>query len=142
MAKHNVGAKNGMWKGGRVVASNGYVLVRVGVGHHLADVRGYAYEHRLVAEQKLGRQMKVGEVVHHKNEIKTDNRPENIEVVESIAHHSVEHRKHDRGRRLPGQPSPVVSCACGCGATFSKFDSNNRPRSYVSGHNVGARREC
>lgn len=44
-----------MWKGGRSIASNGYVLVRVGKKHHLADVRGYAYEHRIVAEQKLGR---------------------------------------------------------------------------------------
>lgn len=42
------------WKGGRSIASNGYMLVRVGLSHHLADVRGYAYEHRLVAEQKIG----------------------------------------------------------------------------------------
>src|SRR4051812_41815968 len=45
---------NPNWRGGRSIASNGYIIVRVGVGHHLADVRGYAYEHRLVAEQKLG----------------------------------------------------------------------------------------
>ena len=65
MASWNVGDKNGMWRGGRTVASNGYVLVRVGIGHHLADVRGYAYEHRLVAEAKFGRRLLRGEVVHH-----------------------------------------------------------------------------
>lgn len=54
MAKWNTGEKNGLWKGGRSVASNGYVLIRVGVDHPLADVRGYAYEHRVVAEQKKG----------------------------------------------------------------------------------------
>lgn len=42
------GPDNPNWRGGRSVASNGYMLVRAGVGHHLADVRGYAYEHRLV----------------------------------------------------------------------------------------------
>ena len=48
------GEVNGQWKGGRTVASNGYILIRVGKEHHLADVRGYAYEHRLIAETKLG----------------------------------------------------------------------------------------
>lgn len=52
------GTDNPMWKGGRSVASNGYVLIRVGVEHHLADVRGYAYEHRVVAEQKIKRALK------------------------------------------------------------------------------------
>lgn len=50
-------ALNPNWKGGRSIASNGYVLIKVGTGHHLADVRGYAYEHRLVAERKLGRRL-------------------------------------------------------------------------------------
>lgn len=40
---------------------------------------------------------------------------------------------------------PIVSCACGCGATFRQLDGHNkRARRYVSGHN-GPRaqiREC
>lgn len=140
MAKHNVGAKNGMWKGGRLVASNGYVLVRVGRDHHLADVRGYAYEHRLVAEEKIGRRLRRGEVIHHKNEIRTDNRPENLEVTASIAHHRAEHRKPTTTKRLPGENNPLVECGCGCGQRFEKYDSSNRPRRFVTGHNVGARR--
>lgn len=140
MAKHNVGAKNGMWKGGRSIASNGYVLVRVGTDHHLADVRGYAYEHRLVAEQKLGRRLKRGELVHHVNHVKTDNRPDNLDVVTSHAHHRAEHRiHHDRGLRDPGAPNPTITCACGCGSRFRKFDNANRPRRFVSGHNGGTR---
>src|SRR5205809_93254 len=35
----------------------GYILLFVGKDHHLADVRGYAYEHRIVAEQAIGRQL-------------------------------------------------------------------------------------
>lgn len=51
------GSLNANWRGGRSIASNGYVLIRVGTGHHLADVRGYAYEHRVVAENSLGRRL-------------------------------------------------------------------------------------
>jgi hypothetical protein len=43
--------KSANWKGGKTVTSRGYVLVWVGKDHPLADVRGYAYEHRLVAAQ-------------------------------------------------------------------------------------------
>jgi hypothetical protein len=52
MTIHQTGPKNGMWRGGKSLASNGYILIRVGNDHPLADVRGYAYEHRLVAQEK------------------------------------------------------------------------------------------
>lgn len=130
------GPRNGAWRGGRSVASNGYVLVRVGTSHHLADVRGYAYEHRVVAEQKLGRRLQDGELVHHLNENKQDNRPENLEVKASIAHHRAEHRLTEHGLRGPDDPNPEISCACGCGTTFLRFDEGNRPRRFVTGHNT------
>lgn len=129
------GPANPSWKGGRSVASNGYVLIRVGKDHHLADVRGYAYEHRLVAEEKLGRRLRSGEIPHHINGIKTDNRPENIEVVESGFAHRVRHRAKDAGRQVPHESNRFVACACGCGTMFAKYDAGGRPRRYVSGHN-------
>lgn len=135
MAKWNIGPKNGMWKGGRSVASNGYVLIRVGKDHHLADVRGYAYEHRLIAEKKLGRKLRKGELGHHDNEIKTDNRPSNIIPTTRRRHLSL-HRKPGSKRRLPGQRNPFVKCKCGCGQQFRRFDAGNRPRIFVSGHNI------
>lgn len=36
---------------------------------------------REIAEETIGRYLKTWEVVHHKNEIKTDNRPENLQVM-------------------------------------------------------------
>ena len=47
---------NPNWRGGRIVDPRGYVLVRVGVGHPLADVRGYAYvrRERAAAAVRLG----------------------------------------------------------------------------------------
>ena len=131
----NTGVNNPNWKGGRSVASNGYIIVRVGVDHHLADVRGYAYEHRIVAEQKLGRRLCKGEQPHHINGNKQDNRPENLVVMKSMAHHRNQHRKRNTERKLADQPNPTIICQCGCGALFGKFDNDGRPRVFVSGHN-------
>lgn len=125
---------NPNWKGGRSVASNGYVLIRVGEGHPLADVRGYAYEHRLIAFAKLGRPLEPGEHVHHIDGDKQNNDWSNIEVL-THAEHFVEHRKLGSKRRLPGELNPVALCACGCGETFDRYDASGRPRKFVSGHN-------
>lgn len=60
--------------------------------------------HRLVAEQMLGRKLKRGEVVHHKNGDTTDDRPENLEVMTR--------REHSRLHRLghvPDGPAPVTT---------------------------------
>ena len=126
---------NPMWKGGRSISSHGYVLIRVGSDHHLADIRGYAYEHRLIAEEKLGRKLRKREIVHHINENKQDNRPENIRVLENIAEHRLRHRSKNSNLRLPNESNPIITCLCGCGLEFRKVDVVGRPRMYVSGHN-------
>lgn len=136
MAKHNIGPKNGMWKGGRTVTEHGYVLIRVGTKHHLSDSRGYAYEHRLVAESLLGRRLKLFEQIHHKNGARNDNRVSNIEVTAGRAHHAVLHRTKSIGLQLPGEVNQMTICSCGCGTAFLKFDKWGRPRRYISGHNM------
>lgn len=137
----NFGQDNHNWRGGRSLASNGYQLIRVGIGHPMADVRGYAYEHRIVAAEKVGRMLDHREHVHHVDGDKTNNRPENLEVLPA-AWHRVEHRKLNKGRRLPNQPNVETSCACGCGATFPAFDDTGRPRRFVHGHNPNAEPVC
>ncbi|MHA1769306.1 MAG: HNH endonuclease [Candidatus Thorarchaeota archaeon] len=47
--------------------------------------------HRWKAEKKLGRKLKPGEVVHHRNRFKTDNRYSNIEVMQSRKVHRARH---------------------------------------------------
>ena len=50
--------------------------------------------HRLEAEKKLKRALRRGEVVHHRNRDKTDNRHRNLWVFPNQAAHDAAHR-HD-----------------------------------------------
>ena len=52
-----------------------------------AETQQTYYEHRAVAAKKLGRPLRAGEVVHHENSDKTDNRPENVTVFSSHRGH-------------------------------------------------------
>jgi hypothetical protein len=75
------------WKGGRTLNKDGYVEI-YSLGHPNAKKHThYILEHRLVMEEQLGRFLLKTEVVHHRNGVKTDNRPENLEVFESNAKH-------------------------------------------------------
>lgn len=59
--------------------------------HPRAYDDGCIYEHILVAEEKLGRVLKNEEYVHHKDECKTNNNPENLMVFDSNSSHMAFH---------------------------------------------------
>ncbi len=51
------------------------------------------HTHRVIAEQKLGRPLAKGEVVHHKDGNILNNHPDNIEILTSQSEHAKIHRK-------------------------------------------------
>ena len=91
----NKGRRHGMWCGGRIGHSDGYVYIHVetlaakeqALYGNMADQNGYILEHRLVAARKLGRSLTQNEIAHHENGKRDDNRPENISVIASPGEH-------------------------------------------------------
>ncbi|MBE2926584.1 HNH endonuclease [Anoxybacillus flavithermus] len=69
--------------------SNGYILIYK-PDHPKAikygQWQGYVYEHVIVAEKMLGRQLRKNEEVHHLNMNEADNRPENLLVLQKGQH--------------------------------------------------------
>ena len=108
------GIKNDSWKGGKRKTQYGYYAIQV-IGHPFAqDKTDYVLEHRIVAEKYLltdsnsieidgKRYLSPKYVVHHKNGNRTDNRPENLEVMTKEEHtrlHSIENirQRDSKGR--------------------------------------------
>jgi len=90
--EHKIGEKNPNWKGGTVINSNGYALI-LKRNHPHSNNRSYVKRSKLVMEKYLGRYLEPEEVVHHENEIRHDDRKENLRLFESKGKHMVFHNK-------------------------------------------------
>lgn len=116
MRLHFTGANSPIWKNGRT-HDKGYILVRA-IGHPRARKNGhYVFEHTLVMEAHIGRYLAPNEVVHHKNEIRDDNRIENLELL-TRSEHAKHHEPQVRGQiidcRECGRRKPMDSAKFHC----------------------------
>lgn len=74
--------------GSKKVNAQGYVTEKVSNGV-------WKLEHTLVMEKKIGRKIKKGEVVHHIDGNRKNNRPSNLFLCRDRSHHNDVHRSQD-----------------------------------------------
>lgn len=84
------GKDNFKWKNGKIIRS-GYIIIYA--PQHKYNVKKYVPEHRLVVEEFIGRYLDPKEVIHHINEIKSDNRIENLMIFPTNSSHIKFHMK-------------------------------------------------
>lgn len=110
LVRDQLGDKHHNWKGGRKMIE-GYVMVYC-PDHPRASKR-YVLEHRLMVERVLGHLLPRAAVVHHVNEIKTDNRNDNFAVLQNLSEHMALHARLTV-LRSGGNPWTQRMCAeCG-----------------------------
>lgn len=77
----------------------------------------YAYEHHVIYWRSTGLIPGRGQVIHHKNEDKRDNRPENLELI-TVQEHN---KRHPR-------PRSYITVVCGwCREPFQKWRRYVKP---------------
>lgn len=126
---HQLRGRNGKvtsrWRGGRWTHKAGYVYV-YRPDHPHKNAHGYVYEHRVVMEEKLGRLLTPDERVHHINNVKDDNRPENLELFATQGEHS---RLHEGQRKRAKEWERAIV------AVLLDDELLERTRAYVRQHN-------
>jgi len=107
-------------------------------------------------ENHLKRFLTKGEVIHHLNGDREDNRLENLLLCGSHAEHAKVHwnqipkSKREKRMKIPQleaqrtydmrrKPKIKILCACGCGQSLITPDEYGRDRRYILNH---FKREC
>ena len=99
MSPNRGGSKQWKWKGGRAIATRGYILI-LNRSHPRANKAGYVLEHILIWEQTHGKPLPKGWIIHHLNGITSDNRPVNLVALPNKKHYLLLESKAKRIQEL------------------------------------------
>jgi len=99
-----------MWNIEKIVKRGDYRLAVV-KEHPKANKHGYVLLHRIVMENHLNRLLGEGEIVHHINHDKLDNRIENLQMMSNS--------EHVRLHKSTGKTTVNLKCPW-CGSLFSR----------------------
>jgi hypothetical protein len=77
----------------RKLGDDGYVWRWVKEHPRLKRRHHWMHEHIIATEEKLGRRLRPGEYVHHKNGDKWDNSPDNLQIVSKSQHVKIHEKK-------------------------------------------------
>ena len=112
----------------KYLTTDGYVATYKPEHPH-ATKKGYVREHRLIMEKHFQRYLKKSERIHHKNNIRDDNRIENLEIIQAnkrlcviprcnrktysrYNQYCFNHYQKRRFRKIKGSPFDDKSLAC------------------------------
>lgn len=111
---------------------DGYTYCRTEPVHPNANVVGLQALHRVVMENKLGRLLTPDEIVHHKDENKRNNHPDNLQVMtraQHARHHAV--------------PAKKITIACsGCGSPILIREKDYRFKIKYNKYGIHCTRSC
>ena len=122
---------NGRWKGGRFKHGSGYIMVKAW-SHPHRNNQNYVWEHRLIMEKKLGRYLKPEEQIHHINEIKDDNRIENLKLFANRSEHTKHHHpKQTICKKCSKKDNRIVRGMCrSCYDKQCRKDNSEKYKKY------------
>lgn len=90
-----------------VCKGGGYRYCRTDPPHPRANAKGLYPLHRVLMENQLGRLLRPGEIVHHRDEDKSNDDPANLDLM-MLGSHTSHHRR-----------GVLVELVCPCGNRFS-----------------------
>jgi hypothetical protein len=110
----------------------GYMYCRTEPPHPKRNAKGLYPLHRVLMENKIGRLLDSGEVVHHRDENKSNDSIDNLELLTNS-----DHSRHHAPKVDP------IECVCHCGKRFTvkPNDYRKRMRQSQTGH-VSCSRPC
>jgi hypothetical protein len=116
----------------RAPSGNGYRVIRQGYVRVKRGRDRERAEHHLVMEEVLGRPLETWEHVHHKNGIRDDNRPENLELWAAPSRSPGQSGRQPKGQRVDDLIEFVVEHYRERVIEALDRESTERPRSLAN----------